>query len=77
MSAAGRGPAAKRALRARQACLPLFWKVESSDKCQHTHAATWKWAVAAGAQTEAADLKMRVPDGTWELGAGVAGGRFY
>lgn len=46
MAAAGRDTTEMYALCACQACLSLFWKVESNDKCQYTYVATWKWAVA-------------------------------
>ena len=71
MSAAGRDPAAKHALRACQACLSLFWKVESNDKCQYTHAATWKWAVAVWSTNRSS--RPQDAGARWHLGAGRRG----
>lgn len=48
--------------------ISLFWKVESSDKCQYTYIATWKWAVAVWITNRSG--RSQDVGARWHLGAG-------
>lgn len=49
----------------------LFWKVESSDKCQYTYVATWKRAVAVWITNRSG--RSQDVGARWHLGAGHVG----